>query len=322
MAETFEAYLVETLDAVRGDTGGEVFRVPEALATADPDSLAVAICSTDGVLSVAGDADRKFTIQSVSKAFVYALALQEHGIDGVLERVDVEPSGEAYNVISVEPESNRPRNPMINAGALTIHAMVRGARADSEERVEFILERLSAMAGRQLSIDEGAASDELAQADRNRAIAYMLRAEGVMPDDAEVVVRGYTRQCSILVSVRDLAMMAATLANGGRQPATGEEILPLPVTRQALSVMTTCGMYDSAGDWMSDVGIPAKSGVAGSIMGAMPGRGGMAAYSPRLDRHGTSVRGEQVFERLSQELGMHLLDDPRRGDDRWNALQD
>src|SRR5690606_9265408 len=156
----------------------------------------------------------------------------------------------------------------------------------------------------------------------NRAIAYMLRAEGVMPDDAEVVVRGYTRQCSILVSVRDLAMMAATLSNGGRQPATGEEILPLPVTRQALSVMTTCGMYDSTGDSMPDVGTPATTGVAASIIRAMPGSGGMATSSPRLDRHGTSVRGEQAFERLSQELGMHLLDHPRRGDDRSNALQE
>jgi glutaminase len=320
MTETFDAYLRETLDAVRSHTGGEVFQVPEALATADPDLLAVAICSTEGVTYAAGDADHEFTIQSVAKAFVYALALQQHGTDGVLERVDVEPSGEAYNVISVEPGSNRPRNPMINAGALTIHALVQGAQADSAERVAYILEQLSAMAGRELSIDEEAASDELKQADRNRAIAYMLRAEEVMPDDAEDVVQGYTRQCSILVSVRDLAMMAATLANGGTQPLTGEKVLSRSATRQALSVMTTCGMYDSAGDWMSDVGIPAKSGVAGSIMGAVPGRGGLAAYSPRLDPHGTSVRGEQVFERLSDELGMHLLDDPSRGEARWRAL--
>lgn len=322
MIETFEEYLAQTLDAERDDASGAVFAVPHALACADPDLFSVAVCAMDGDVYSAGDDEHEFTIQSVAKAFVYALALDEHGLDTVLERVDVEPSGEAYNVLSVEAESNRPRNPMINAGALTIHALIQGAGASSDQRVAVILDRLSAMAGRELTIDEQAAEDELVHADRNRAIAYMLRAEGVMADDAEDVVRGYTRQCSILLTVRDLAVMAATLANGGRQPVTGEQILQLEATRQALSVMMTCGMYDSAGDWMSEVGIPAKSGVAGSIMGAKPGRGGVAAYSPRLDRHGTSVRGEAVFERLSDELGLHLLDDPRHREARWLRLQD
>lgn len=322
MPETLADYLSRTLDAVRDATGGQVFDVPRALATADPELLAAAVCSTEGQVHVAGDADQEFTIQSVSKSFVYALVLEQHGIDKVLEHVDVEPSGEAYNVISVEPESNRPRNPMINAGALTTHALVNGPGADAEERLDTILECFSAMAGRQLEVDEEAASDELALADRNRAIAYMLRAEGVMPDQAEDVVRGYTRQCSILVTARDLAVMAATLANGGVQPVTGEQVHSLEAARQTLSVMTTCGMYDSAGDWMSEVGIPAKSGVAGSIMGAIPGRAGLAAYSPRLDRHGASVRGQLAFEHLSDELGLHLLDDPRRKEARWERLRE
>lgn len=321
MPGSFDEYLACTLDDLRDDDGGEVHTVPRALAETDPDHFAAALCTPDGEVHAAGDDEVEFTIQSVSKAFVYALALEEHGIEGVLEHVDVEPSGEAYHVISVEPGSQRPSNPMINAGALTTHALVSPSRPDSESRVRLILERLSAMAGRELRVDEDAAEDELRQAHRNLAIAHMLRAEGVMPDEPQEVVRGYTWQCSILVTVRDLAMMAATLANGGYHPVTNEQVVSVPVARHTLSVMTTCGMYDSAGDWMSEIGIPAKSGVAGSIMGALPGRAGLAVWSPRLDPHGTSVRGQAVCERLSDELDLHLLDDPTRQGTLWDRLR-
>lgn len=320
MAENFDEYLARTLDELRDEAGGEVEQVPAALAEADPGLFGAALCTTDGEIHSAGDDEHEFTIQSVSKAFVYAIALEENGIGEVLRAVDVEPSGEAYNVVSVEPGSKRPRNPMINAGALTIHGLVAGAKAKPEERVDRIVERLSAMAGRKLTVDEDAAKDELAQANRNLAIAHMLRAEDVLPDDPFEVVTGYTRQCSILVTVRDLATMAATLANGGYRPGTEEQIVPVHVARQAMSVMMTCGMYDSAGDWMSEIGIPAKSGIAGSIVGALPGRAGLATYSPRLDAHGTSVRGRAAFERLSDELDLHLLDDPHRQDTLWHRL--
>ena len=322
MADTFDDYLATTLAAVQDEAEGEVHEVPRALAEADPGLLAAALCTTDGELHSVGDDEHEATIQSVSKAFVYALALEQHGIGEVLRAVDVEPSGEAYNVISVEAESKRPRNPMINAGALLVHALVGERGAEQDERVEIIRSRLSAMAGRELSIDEDAAEDELAQAHRNLAIAHMLRAEGVMPDDDPVdVVRGYTRQCSILVTPRDLAVMAATLANGGCRPGDDEEIVSVPVARHTLSVMATCGMYTAAGDWMSEIGIPAKSGVSGAIMGALPGRVGIATYAPRLDRHGTSVRGRAIFERLSDELDLHLLDDPHRQDTLWDRLR-
>lgn len=323
MPQTFDDYLARTLDDLRDSDDGELHQVPRALAETDPACFAAALCTTDGELHAAGDDEAEFTIQSVSKAFVYALAVEEHGVDGVLEHVDVEPSGEAYHVISVEPGSKRPRNPMINAGALTTHALLRRGQATPQERVAHIVDRLSALAGRRLRVDEEAAADELAQAHRNLAIAHMLRAEGVMPDDEPTdVVRGYTWQCSILVSVRDLAVMAATLANGGRQPVTGEQVVSPVAARQTLSVMTTCGMYDSAGDWMSEIGIPAKSGVAGSIMGGLPGRAGLAVWSPRLDPHGTSVRGQQVCERLSDELDLHLLDNPVGQDTLWQRLRE
>lgn len=320
MAQTLDDYLETTLDAVRDQDRGEVHQVPQALADADPGLLGACLCTTDGTIFGAGDIDHEVTIQSVGKAFVYALAVERQGVEEVLRRVDVEPSGEAFDVLSVEPETKRPRNPMINAGAMVVHGLVAGTDADWQEREERIVQGLSRLAGRELSVDTEAAEDELSQAHRNLALAHFLRAEGVMEDDPQDVVTGYTRQCSVLVSTRDLAVMAATLATGGRQPVTGEQVLSLATTRHVLSVMTTCGMYDSAGDWMSEVGIPAKSGVSGLIMGAIPGRFGLATLSPRLDGHGTSRRGEDVFKRISRELDLHLLTDPTGNDERWRAL--
>lgn len=320
MSDTFDEYLQTTLDAVREHSDGEVHAVPSALADADTDQLGVALCTSEGQIFAAGDAEHEVTIQSVAKPFVYALLLDRFGVEQVMRRVDVEPSGEAFDVLSVEPETKRPRNPMINAGALVVHGLIGGTDSGWQERDDLVLEGLSRLAGRELRIDDEAAEEELAHAHRNLAIAHMLRGEGVMEDEAHDVVRGYIRQCSVLVTPRDLAVMAATLATGGRQPITGEQVLSLPSTRQTLSVMTTCGMYDSAGDWMSEVGIPAKSGVSGVLVGAIPGRFGLATYSARLDRHGTSTRGRTVFERMSRELDLHLLTDPAARQDLWTEL--
>ncbi|WP_193612356.1 glutaminase [Nocardioides lijunqiniae] len=294
-------YLTEVLDTCGGDAGGELAAYIPELAQADPDRFALALATVDGAVYGVGDDAVEFSIQSISKPFAYALALARHGIDGVLEKVGVEPSGDAFNELSLEVGTGRPLNPMINAGALTVHALI-----DDET----VRRGFSAFAGRDLEVDEQVFASELETADRNRAIAFMLRSHGIVEQDAQQVVEGYTRQCSLLVTVRDLAVMAATLANGGVQPITGERVVPHDVTRQVMAVMATCGMYDAAGDWFTSVGIPAKSGVAGGLIGALPGQVGMATFSPRLDRHGNSVRGVQVFERLSHDMGMHLMEVP------------
>ena len=200
---------------------------------------------------------------------------------------------------------------MINAGAITTHTLVGQPGADSTQRRKRILDGLSAFAGRQLEVDEATFRSETATAFRNYAIANMLRGHGTILDDPESVVEDYTWQCSILVTTRDLALMAATLANGGVNPLTAEEVVDERVVRQVLSVMATCGMYDSAGDWISTVGFPAKSAVSGAIMGALPGQLGIAAFSPRLDAHGTSVRGVDVCRRLSHDMGLHMMDAPQ-----------
>ncbi|MDN5725172.1 MAG: glutaminase A, partial [Propionibacteriales bacterium] len=299
-------YLAEVLDTCGDALGGTVADYIPELAAADPDAFAIVVATVDGTVYAAGDADHRFTIQSMSKPFAYGLALTARGLDHVLAKVGVEPSGEAFNEISLDRDTGRPRNPMINAGAILTHAQVYGD--DADDRFEHIRQNFSQIAGRPLPMDEDVFASEWATTHRNLAMGHMLKAVGIMDRDPVDVVEGYVRQCSISVDCRDLAMMAATLANGGVQPRTGELIFSRPVVRQVLSVMTTCGMYDAAGDWLTTVGIPAKSGVSGGIIGALPGQVGVAVFSPRLDAHGNSVRGVAAFERLSRDMGMHLMD--------------
>lgn len=290
---------------------GELADYIPQLAAADPDSFGVSICTIDGQIYSAGDVDEEFTIQSISKPFTYALAVQDLGLEAVLEKVDVEPSGEAFNEISLERESGRPRNPMINAGAIAAYSLVSGR--DDAERRQRLSEFTNRIAGRELTIDEAVLDSEQQTSFRNRAIAYLLRNARVIDQDPDEALEGYNEQCSVAVTVQDLARMAATLANGGVQPDTGERVVSAAAVRQTLSVMLTCGMYDSAGDWVTTVGIPAKSGVSGGIIGVLPGQVGIAVLSPGLDKHGNSARGVRVFGRLSADMGMHIMEPPKAG---------
>lgn len=301
-------YLAEVLDACAVSTTGSVADYIPELAAADPDRSAVSLCTVDGVDYRAGDTGVEFTIQSIAKPFVYAMAIADNGLDAVSAKVGVEPSGEAFDELSLEQGSGRPRNPMINAGALTVHALVADPSADTDTRVRRIVDGLSALAGRDLVVDESVFASEFATAYRNRSLAHMLRSHDVVTADPDDVVRGYTRQCSVRVTTSDLAVMAATLAGGGVQPVTGERVLSAACVRRVLSVMAGCGMYDGAGDWLTTVGIPAKSGVSGGIIGALPGQVGIAAFSPRLDDHGNSVRGVEICTRLSADMGLHLME--------------
>lgn len=301
-------YLAEIMGDCGSDNSGTTAQYIPELADADPNRLGVCISTIDGVVYSVGDTDVPFSIQSISKAFVYALAIAEHGLDGVLRKVGVEPSGEAFNEMSLEQGSGRPLNPMINAGALTTHALIGIGNGSPDERFATIRKGLSAFAGRELAVDESMYSSELGVAYRNRAIANMLRSYGVIEAEPNDVVEGYTRQCSITVTLSDLALMGATLANGGLQPVSGEQVVPQHVVRQVLSVMMSCGMYDAAGDWMTTVGFPAKSGVSGGILGVLPGQVGLATFSPRLDQHGNSVRGMRLCDRMSRDMGMHIME--------------
>ncbi|GAA1756369.1 glutaminase [Agromyces humatus] len=303
-------YLEEVLGNVASDATGELAGYIPELAAVDPERLGAVFATVDGHVYSAGDVDAEFTIQSISKPFVYALALADSGFDAVLGKVGVEPSGEAFNQISLEEGTGRPFNPMINAGAITVHSLVRSEQLAPDERVARVVRGLSAFAGRPLGVDEAVCASEMENAHRNLAIAHMLRSHDILTEDPRIVVDGYIRQCSVLVTTRDLAMMAATLANRGVNPLTGEQVVAERVVRQVLSVLSTCGMYDAAGDWATQVGIPAKSGVSGGLIGALPGQIGVATFSPRLDSHGNSVRGVSLFERFSTDMGLHVMEVP------------
>jgi len=282
--------------------------IPE-LAKANPDWFAIAIATTDGYIYEVGDSRQTFTIQSISKPFTYGLALEDRGPAAVLQRIDVEPTGDAFNSISLAPGSGRPLNPMINAGAIAATSLVAGYSA--QDTLNRILAVFSLYAGRALTIDQAVYESERSTGHRNRAIGHMLRNFDILTDDPEPALDRYFKQCSIAVDCRDLSVMAATLANGGINPVTGERAVRRDLVESMLSVMTTCGMYDYAGQWVYSVGMPAKSGVAGGILAVLPGQLGLGVFSPRLDTRGNSVRGVAVCQELSRAMGLHFLRIPR-----------
>jgi glutaminase len=287
----------------KNNDGAVANYIPE-LTKADPRHFGISFVTIDGFSYEVGDSAVPFTIQSISKAFVFALALETLRSDQVENVVGVEPSGEAFNSIRLR-DDNRPFNPMVNAGAIVCSALIyeaKGSRA-----FEFILDALSRFAGRTLLVDDAVFNSERATGDHNRAIAYLLRNHAIIKADIENVLDVYFRQCSVLVTARDLAIMAATIANGGVNPISKERVInPLTVAR-TLSVMMSSGMYDYAGEWIYRVGIPAKSGVGGGILAVLPSQLGIATYSPLLDEHGNSVRGLKVCEALSSHFDLHVL---------------
>jgi len=284
--------------------------IPE-LAKADPDWFGICLVTATGSVYEVGDTQQEFTIQSISKPFVYGMALEDNGRESVLKKVGVEPTGDAFNSISLEPSTGRPRNPMINAGAIATAGLVAGKSPAT--RFQRILETFGHYAGRTLRLDEPVYRSESETGHRNRAISHMLRNFDILESDPTPITDLYFKQCSISVNCRDLAMMAATLANHGVNPVTGRQALRGEYVESVLSVMETCGMYDYAGEWLYHVGMPAKSGVAGGVIAVLPGQLGIGVFSPRLDAHGNSVRGIRVCREISHNLDLHLLNRPPVG---------
>lgn len=321
-------YLRQVLQDCGEDTSGSLAADLPAPGSTDPVLHALALVTPEGAEYAAGDNEHLFTMQSICKPFVYALAIDDVGLDRINEVVGQEPSGEAFNELSLEGGTGRPLNPMINAGALVTHQLVdyRDQRPqndddDGEEpssaetarrRTARILAGLSRFAGRPLQVDQELAEHGARQDYRNLAIANMLKSHQVLAREPLEVLRGYSEQCSVLVTVQDIARMAATLANHGLNPDTGQRVVSEHAARQTLSVMATCGMYDGSGRWLAQIGIPAKSGITGGIIGVLPGRMGLASFAPRLDEEGNSVQGVEMFQRLSHDLDFHLMARERR----------
>ena len=287
-------------------SSGRGYYPPEAADPVERGRFAVSVATVDGEVHEVGDHTVPFPLHSISKVFTYGLALADHGPDRVLEKVGVEPSGDKFNSVRFDERHRRPFNPMVNAGALVTSSLVRGA--DPEEQLARALAMLRAYAGHDgLQVDTATLEAELATADANLGLGYLMRSLGMVTGDVERIVALYLQQCSVLVTTRDLAMMAATLAGGGRNPVTGLTALTRRRVRDVLSVMHTCGMYDYAGSWAFEIGFPAKSGVGGGILAVIPGKLGIGVFSPGLDVYGNSVRGIQVCRELSDRLGVHVF---------------
>ena len=271
VASPIGRWLRELHAKYQGANEGELANYIPELTRANPNHFGVALATADGQVYAVGDSDVQFTIQSISKPLVYGLALEDHGPSTVLSRVGVEPTGEAFNSIVMDEVNNRPFNPMVNAGAIATTSLVKGG--GPEDRFARILDMFSRYAGRKLSVDESVFESERSTGHRNRAIAYLQLNSGMIQEPVLEHLDLYFRQCSILVSARDLAMMAATLANNGVNPITGEVAIAAEHVKTVLSIMASCGMYDYSGEWVYRVGLPAKerrrrrysSGAAGAV---------------------------------------------------------
>ncbi len=278
--------------------------IPE-LSRVNPDQFGVALASSDGYIHEIGDSLKEFTIQSISKAFAYSLALELVGEKEVNKIIGVEPSGEAFNSIRFQND-NRPFNPMINAGAIACTALI--SSVEKSKAFERIQKIMSDFAGRNLNLDEKVFISENSTGDRNRAIAWLLKNNKIIKTDVEQSLLNYFKQCSLLVSAKDLAIMGATLACNGINPVTKKRVISVENALKTMSIMVSSGMYDYSGEWVYRVGFPAKSGVGGGIIAALPSQFGLGTFSPALDQQGNSVRGIEVCKKVSSHYNLHILE--------------
>ena len=287
-------------------TKGELAAYIPELAKVNPELFGVSITMIDGEQFYFGDSEHEFTLQSTSKPFIYSLALEQLGADFLLQYIGVEPTGEAFDsIIELEKNTHRPYNPMINSGAIAIANLL--ANHYQEKRKDELHLFLNRLADKELAINTEVYQSEKLTANRNRAIAYLLKNFNIIPFDLEEGLNLYFTQCSISANVKDLSMMAATLASGGINPNSNKRIVKANHTSKTLSLMMTCGMYDTAGEWAYSVGVPAKSGVSGAIFAAVPGVMGIAAFSPLISKNGHSFKGHEFIKNFIQAANLSIF---------------
>ncbi len=305
-AEAVAALVEEAHARFRANTEGAVSDVYPTLARAPADLFGLSVVGTNGAVHAAGDWDVPFTIMSVSKPFVFALVCDVLGPEAAREHIGVNATGLPFNALAaIERDPGGRTNPMVNPGAIAATSLVPGATL--EARWRFVSDGLSRFAGRALALDEEVLACALKSNARNRAIGQLLQSCGRIAGDPAEAIELYTRQCSLNVTAKDLAVMGATLADGGVNPLTKARVIDPESGKRALAVMTTAGLYETSGDWLYDVGLPGKSGIAGGIVAVAPGKGALGAFAPRLDASGNSVKGQLAARFLSQELGLSLF---------------
>jgi len=312
---TTQARIDEAYALFRDVADGTVSRVYPALSEADPGLFGLSLVATSGAVASAGDAQVPFAIMSVAKPFVFALACEIHGIEWVRDVVGVNATGMAFNsTVPLERDERGRTNPMVNAGAIATAGLVTGDGV--EERWELVAHLLSRFAGRHLHLDADILESARATNHRNRALAHLLAASGTLRSDPLDAVELYTRQSCLAVTTTDLAVMGATLADGGTNPVTGLRVVDPETAHATLAVMTVAGMYETSGDWLFDVGMPGKSGIGGGLVTVSPGKGALATFAPPLDDAGNSVRGQLATRHLARRLGLDILasaEAPRTG---------
>ncbi|MEW1953145.1 glutaminase A [Terrabacter sp. NPDC080008] len=300
------AMVTEAYERYRANVDGHVADYIPVLAKASPSWFGISVVGVSGKSFEIGDVATTFSIQSVSKPFVFALVCDAIGYEEARQRLGVNSTGFPFDsLMAVELNVDRTMNPLVNAGAMAATSLAPGATA--AEKWERIRDGLSRFAGRELSVDEEVYVSESATNLRNQGIAHLLESYGRLYFDPDQATDIYTRQCSLGVTVHDLAVMAATLANGGVNPLTGEEVVGRGVCRRVLAVMATAGLYELSGDWLYEIGVPGKSGVSGGIVTVSPGKGSLATFSPPLDPAGNSVRGQLATKYLAERLGLNLF---------------
>jgi glutaminase len=288
------------------EAAGAVSTVYPALAEVSGELFGIAVVGTSGRIYAAGDAQHAFTVMSVSKPFMFALACEELGAEEVRERLGVNATGLPFNsVTAVEQGLGGRTNPMVNAGAIATTSLAPGASCADKWRT--ILDGLSRFAGRPLTLNEAVYASAAGTNIRNRSIARLLESYGRIWMDPLEATDLYTRQCCLDVTAQDLAVMGATLADGGVNPLTGERVIAPTTCKATLAVMATAGLYETSGDWLYDIGLPGKSGIGGGIVTVSPGKGAVGTFSPLLDAAGNSVRGQLVARLFSEQLGLSLF---------------
>ena len=304
--ETVQQLVSEARRRFQSNNDGENSQVYPARARVPSDLFGVCIVGTGGQVYAAGDTEHEFSIMSVSKPFVFALVCETIGPEAARDKLGANATGLAFNSLAaIEQGPGGRTNPMVNAGAIATTSLVPGATV--EEKWRFIRDGLSRFAGRTLPLNDEVYASASDTNFRNRSIARLLQSFDRIYCDAREATDLYTRQCSLNVSARDLAVMGATLADGGVNPITKERVVDPAVCHYALAVMVTAGLYETSGDWLYDIGLPGKSGIGGGIVAVSPGKGGFGTFAPPLDAAGNSVKGQLAAKFLSQRLGMDLF---------------
>lgn len=284
-----------------------------ALKKVPSELFGIALVTVDGKVYTAGDIDKQFSIQSISKVFTLSHVLQESGEKQITDSVGVDATGDVFNsIVAVEKNKGHEMNPLVNPGAIATTSMVKGKNAD--EIWNKIINVHSAFAGRPLEVNQEVYKSESETNQRNQAIGKLMEAYEIIKTNPEQATDLYTRQCSINVNAKDLATMAATLANGGLNPVTRTKVIDQKHVKGVLAVMSTAGLYDNTGQWLFKTGLPAKSGVGGGVIAIVPGKFGIAAFSPRLDDAGNSVRAQRAIEYITEKLKANPYDIQPRGE--------